>query len=335
MSNRYNTIQQHEPLRAPSGWSAEERRLLAQLEEIFDDLYRRFNRLRLEDLGKTLRETIVSTSDDVKTLSTKIEQNASQIVLTAQVVNNILGGDVPVSAVESSTVAISASGVHIKTGGVFTVDSGNFDLDEKGNVDIRNATITGTLSGGVSGNLSSGGDTALTGRDVIVSTNEPTGAKPGALWVRPLANTTLTYKLTNADARRFENFTDGVVLTCQSAPAEASSGGSYRLVIPYRCLFEDATSGCVASVSLSNGASSIAFDVALERGAGAFVVDEVFSDAAWLGNADTIALNVALSGGQASYDRYFVDPGSVRLLCTSATEDGALGWNSAEIRIYQ
>jgi uncharacterized coiled-coil protein SlyX len=56
-----SSIQQHEPLRVPSNWGTNEKRLIAQLEELFDDIYRRFGRLRLEDLGTTLKERLLST----------------------------------------------------------------------------------------------------------------------------------------------------------------------------------------------------------------------------------------------------------------------------------
>jgi len=57
---KYPTIQQHEPLRVPSSWNENERRFVAQLEELLDDLYRRFNRLRLEDLGKAFQKQLSS-----------------------------------------------------------------------------------------------------------------------------------------------------------------------------------------------------------------------------------------------------------------------------------
>ena len=351
MSAKYSTIQQHQPLRTPAGWTADETRLIAQLEEILDDLYRRFNRLRLEDLGESLRRSIVSASDGVNTLSTRIEQNENSILLTAQVVNNILGGDVPVSSFESSTVAISAAGVHIKTGGVFTVDSGNFDLDEEGNVGIKNATISGDLSGtfsgsitgnvagnfsgGVSGNLSSRGETALTGRDVIISTEEPLAATPGTLWVKPLANTTLTYKMTNAVIRSFEDFRTGVALQCQSAPVEATGDSSYRLLLPYRGLVEETAGLCTAIISLSNGTDSITLNETLLPGKAAFTIDKTFSDAAWLGSTNQIAMVVTLTGPDDVYQRYCIDPGAVTLICSSVQEEGALGWNDAEIKIFQ
>lgn len=52
---KYSTIQQHQPLRIPQEWSASERRFVAQLEEVLDDIYRRFGRLTLEDLGGVLK----------------------------------------------------------------------------------------------------------------------------------------------------------------------------------------------------------------------------------------------------------------------------------------
>lgn len=54
MGSKYSTIQQHQPLRAPSKWDSSERRFVAQLEEVLDDIYRRFGRLTLKDMGGVL-----------------------------------------------------------------------------------------------------------------------------------------------------------------------------------------------------------------------------------------------------------------------------------------
>lgn len=70
---KYSTIQQHEPLRVPSGWGASEKRFIAQLEEIFDDLYRRFNRLKMSDLGQELQNTIKGSSIELIALRSQID----------------------------------------------------------------------------------------------------------------------------------------------------------------------------------------------------------------------------------------------------------------------
>lgn len=76
---QYTTYQQHEPLRVPDGWNAGEKKLIAQLEEILDDLYRRFNRLKLTDLSKSLRTTIINTEDSVTQLVIDVGEISSTV----------------------------------------------------------------------------------------------------------------------------------------------------------------------------------------------------------------------------------------------------------------
>lgn len=83
MSSKYSTIQQHEPLRVPSGWGAQEKRFISQLEEIFDDLYSRFNRLKMSDLSQGLQAAIKAGSDGVSELRTELTQTEAEIALKA------------------------------------------------------------------------------------------------------------------------------------------------------------------------------------------------------------------------------------------------------------
>lgn len=64
MADNYSTIQQHQPLRVPSSFDRQGRALIVQLDEIFDDIYRRFGRLRTEDLGGKLKNLILLKDDD-------------------------------------------------------------------------------------------------------------------------------------------------------------------------------------------------------------------------------------------------------------------------------
>lgn len=73
----YNSIQQHEPLRTPSRWTSEERRLIAQLEELFDDIYRRFGRLRMKDMGSEMR-TILQSAKEADGKITQLESSFNQ-----------------------------------------------------------------------------------------------------------------------------------------------------------------------------------------------------------------------------------------------------------------
>jgi len=56
---QYSTIQQHQPLRVPQSFDKQGRALIVQLDEIFDDIYRRFGRLKTTDLGKELQNLIL------------------------------------------------------------------------------------------------------------------------------------------------------------------------------------------------------------------------------------------------------------------------------------
>ena len=77
MSTNYTTYQQHEPFRIPSNWGAQEKKFVYQLEETFDDIYKRFGRLRLEDMGAKFRKSYEQTMEDssmpifTSTLNTK------------------------------------------------------------------------------------------------------------------------------------------------------------------------------------------------------------------------------------------------------------------------
>lgn len=112
MSDKYTTYQQHEPLRVPEGWNTQEKRFVNQLEEIIDDIYKRFGRLRLKDLEPTVREEIVETAEGVETLSTTVEQQGGQILLLAE---SKLDVDAPSVGVTNSAVTINPEGIDLST----------------------------------------------------------------------------------------------------------------------------------------------------------------------------------------------------------------------------
>lgn len=92
MSTNYTTYQQHEPFRIPSNWGTQERKFISQLEETFDDIYKRFGRLRLEDMGAKFRKSYEQTVEDGSMYKTEIEAGAQGITtLTTKTGINNLG----------------------------------------------------------------------------------------------------------------------------------------------------------------------------------------------------------------------------------------------------
>lgn len=65
MADQYSTIQQHQPLRVPAGWDKQEKAFVIQLEETFDDIYRRFGRLGMSDMSKKFQIIIGNKYDKV------------------------------------------------------------------------------------------------------------------------------------------------------------------------------------------------------------------------------------------------------------------------------
>lgn len=122
MSTNYSTIQQHQPLRVPQGWGQQEKAFVVQLDEIFDDIYRRYGRLRMEDMSEAFRKRI---SDD--------EGNIAELVVDVGQISI----DVSNKYDKVSGIAITADGVDItgskyvkiRSGATFDVESTNFAIN--------------------------------------------------------------------------------------------------------------------------------------------------------------------------------------------------------------
>lgn len=71
MADKYSTIQQHQPLRVPSSFDKYGRALVLQLDEIFDDIYRRFGRLKPSDFSSQLQNLVLIEDEDGKYVSVK------------------------------------------------------------------------------------------------------------------------------------------------------------------------------------------------------------------------------------------------------------------------
>lgn len=122
MADKYSTVQQREPLRVPEGWSGQEKHLIVQLEEIFDDIYRRYGRLRIEDMGKAFRKRIEDDEDNFAELAIDVGEITIEVGNKYDKVSGI--------TIDSNGIDISGSKyVKIRSGGSFDVDSLDFSID--------------------------------------------------------------------------------------------------------------------------------------------------------------------------------------------------------------
>ena len=479
---KYTTIQQHEPIRVPTNWNEQERRLVAQLEEIFDDLYRRFNRIRIEDLNGSLGKMITTSSDGVQTLQLSVTQtaeklesvatktdnnaagmvalesrvtqtaekleslliesgnykvyvqpleptdqlvvgdfwvktfvalawaetgeltwnelaqkswadvegiseavthywngsewvvlsdpnislnNSTKITQTAQMLASVASqtlansqgvstletkieqtaealelkankGD-PATGVETTLVSITASGVVIKTGGTFTVESGNFELDEQGNMSAQNAYL--------SGNVFTNGHPALSEYDIYVGTNEPNAPHTRMLWIRPdvstSAQTSFSKTITWGDRQNMVNTVRTGTLVGTATEAVGSSF-TYRVRIPvFIREYSGGKTGAELHLDLydSDGGTqllSVIRDVTIdEYGSGNKVIDITLTGGTWIGNRGSLffRLYARQISGYYAYNVLNSSDNSAAITvdCTSISSNGASGWRGCSV----
>lgn len=118
MANKYSMIRQHQPLRTPAGWSGQEKAFIVQLEEIFDDIYRKFGRLGMNDMDKKFRVTIDGKYDIISGI--EINENGIE-VSGSKYVNILSGGKLYVSA---TNFEIDSENKYLR--------SGNWEFSDEG-----------------------------------------------------------------------------------------------------------------------------------------------------------------------------------------------------------
>ena len=57
-------VKQHEVVRVPQGWTEQDKALIVQLNRIFDDIYKRYGRLGMDDIGKGVKEILAELQED-------------------------------------------------------------------------------------------------------------------------------------------------------------------------------------------------------------------------------------------------------------------------------
>lgn len=92
----------------------------------------------------------------------------SQIIQTTSLIKMEVKGAVQMGADKYSSFAITPEGIRIKSTGTFTVDSGNFSINDEGDVSINGHV--NALSGSIGGYKIESG---------MIRTNQPSASKPG------------------------------------------------------------------------------------------------------------------------------------------------------------
>lgn len=165
---KYSTIQQHEPLRAPIKWGEDERRLITQLEEIFDDIYTRFGRLKITDMDEKLKKWFEDVDVDFEDFQAIITDIALELDEKYSKVN---------------AIDIKADGVEIASGKYLKLKNGSYILF---GTDLAAAPFSVGGGGDAEAQTVTAEQVTVGGArmpSVIVSASQPAGHN--ILWAKP------------------------------------------------------------------------------------------------------------------------------------------------------
>lgn len=320
----YPTIQQHQPLRVPAMFDKQARALIVQLDEIFDDIYRRYGRLRFEDMGKDFRQRIENDEGDFADIAVDVGNIIFEI-------GNIDGVMTSLGMTEDGIemlgkyILIKAGGVfEVQSSGKFNVASENIDISETG-LEVKKGLLKGD-------HFTSSGEPLLSKSDIVVSTEQPSAAD-GRIWIKPLDSTAVNYLLNVPAARNIDGFSGNLVTS--GAASGASGTFKYRLKFLVRA---DTSSGGGITVTATVG--GLAFTAGIAPGSyqpgGGYDGDRAFdvtvTSTTWLGDQSTLALAISATGG--TQDEYKIKAGSIEFTA-SGTGTGGAGWKSCEIKVYK
>ena len=325
MATKYTTIQQHEPLRVPSGWGQQERAFIAQLEALFDDVYRRFNRIRMRDLSEPLQSTIQESADGVTEVKTSIVQTNAQIALKLDKTSPSVG-------VSNSAILINTDGIHLNSEGSIDVDGGTVNIKSGSSLTMQAVTDEdATINGGMIWHA----------KNLVVSTSAPTNPKPGLIWIKPIAASsyavaalsddvspqavteTVYYNGTwTGDALSNSAFASPVNIPCYGVAQGAAPSGSYSCQYTVKVYFwkSAAIHSASAHVYLSNTAGGMDVDCGSQTFTASGWFEKTVTSNVWLGNGGTIFITVVKD--EADFAVYKNKPFSVNAALTGYTESG-------------
>ncbi len=165
MENKSNVnhTQQYEPPKTPSDWSEAGKKFVVQLTEILDDIYRRFGRLRLEDLAPGVRKTIKDTAGNVL----EIRQTAEGLALT---VTDVKGKLTEIKVTTDGIQAAVDGGRLVFSGSGLTILNSNGDAVFQQDMATGDVVLTGIIRalGGVIGGFTIGENKLYNGESLVL-----------------------------------------------------------------------------------------------------------------------------------------------------------------------
>lgn len=152
-----------------------------------------------------ITENVSGLETRVTTNETNITQSSEKITAQATEISNIKDGTTSVGSVKTSSVEITANGIDVSSTGTVNITGGDLNVKSGGNVVIDsgssftvNAESSISMRSGASLAMETTTDEDATinggmiwhGKNMVVSTDEPTERKNGMVWVQPYEEST-------------------------------------------------------------------------------------------------------------------------------------------------
>ena len=276
-------------------------------------------------------DAIADTTNKLKNYSTTsqmnsaIEQKANSITLEVQRVEGI-ANQTP-TKVENSSVVINTSGVSIKTGGTFTVDSKKFDINASGEMSATNAMISGKLQ--------------VDGKDVwhkgslVVSTVTPPSPTNGMIWVKPDTSSIPATGMWTHEAltsRPWKSTYDYPLTGVSIGAAPGNATYTYEVSLPlYHSSSNTNPYSCTVYLGASSGAKTINLGTQNITKKESGVYTFTTTSTVWLGNSNTIYMHIEIpSNGWLTVDSY----NGFSCTLTAKSNSGGTGWKNCAVQMY-
>lgn len=321
-NNKANaSIQQHEPLRTPESFDAQGKQLVQRLQDIFDDIYKRFGRLSMKDLGLELREDIahvITVGEEVEELDGRVTKNETAITQLPDTIQ----ATVNENGVQTSSVKLDKTGVAVQSRGNFTVDAGGYVGVNAVNVAGSYINLGDTFSAnaitGVQAKQAMFGTLYVGGRevkpsdniDIKVATSQPSGSN--LLWVKPIASggesKEVSYNTSISSRGTSEMLTSGATRnhTMLGTDTQDSGAQSYKYGVSFFITnIGSGSASATLSISLTNGYSSVALGTVSTGSVAQWGVKSI--------SVETTSLTNVCTGGSLTLSVRVVSGGSSNL----------------------
>ena len=264
------------------------------------------------------------TDLDGKVSKTEYKQEADAINMRVQTVEQNSG---KAETVTNTAMTLDATGIHMKTGGTFTIDSQKFDINEKGQMSAADAII--------SGDLQVGGFEVWHKGDLVVSTATPPNPTNNMVWIKPDTSSVPaagTWRHAQLDARPFKSPVDLALDGASIGAAPSGSTYTYEVSVPIFHSFNSADAyDCTVYLGASSGAQTINMGTQSIAKQGSGVYKFTATSSTWLGNSATIYIRVVMSNNfYLSVDSY----SSISCVLTAKSSSAGAGWKNCTVQMY-